>query len=63
MQIDKQYQTSLATCEGLIHLITGLAVSVTNPDHQSKVRSLQTEQKVAASIRKQCAKHMPVEKN
>lgn len=63
MQIDKQYQTSLATSESLIHVISAIAMSVTNPDHVSRVRRVHTEQKVAAAVRKHCAMYMPVEKN
>ena len=61
MKLNPQYLQSLATSEGLVHLITCLAASVRNPERQSQARDVVTEQKVAASIRKHTAKQQPVE--
>lgn len=62
MKPNPQSFKSIATAECLVHLITCLAASVSNPERQSQARAVVTEQKVVASIRKHTAKHQPVEK-
>lgn len=59
MKLNPKYLQSIATSEGLVHVITALTASVRNPERQSQARDVVTEQKVAASIRKHTAKYQP----